>query len=50
MINDEADIVRVTDLTRVKAEVEAKERAEEEVSDEIRASMEAKRLEREREE
>ena len=47
MINDEADIVRVSALARVKAEAEAKDRAAGEVSAEIRASMEAERSERE---
>ena len=48
MLDDEADIVRVVALARVKAEAKAKERAAEEVSAEIRASMEAERSERER--
>ena len=50
MINNEADIVRFSALARVKAEAEAKERAAEEVSAEIMASMEAERLEKERSE
>ena len=41
MLGDEADIVRVADLYRVNTEAKAKERAAEEVSTEIRASMEA---------
>ena len=48
MLNDEADIVMFSALARVKAEAETKERAAEEVSDEIRASMEAKQPERQR--
>ena len=48
ILDDEADIVRVAALARVKAEAEAKERAAEEVSADIRASMEAERSERER--
>ena len=50
MLNDEAGIVRVAALAREKDEAEANERAAKEVSAEIRARMEAERLEREREE
>ena len=39
MLDDEADIVRVATLDRVKAEAEAKEREAEEVSAEIRARI-----------
>ena len=48
MLNDEANIVRFAALARVKSEAEAKERAAEEVSAEIRARMKANRLERKR--
>ena len=41
MLNDEADIVRVIALARVKAKAEVKERAAEEGSAEIRVRMEA---------
>ena len=47
---DEAGIVRVATFYKVKAEAKAKERTDGEVSDEIRARMEAERLERDREE
>ena len=48
MFDDETDIVRVTDLARVKAEAEVNKRAAEEVLDENRDRMEAERSERER--
>ena len=47
-LNAKADIFRVTTLARVKAGAEANERSAEEVSDEIRDSMEAKLSEREK--
>ena len=49
MIDNKANIFRVADLDGVKAEAEAKERAAEEFSADIRARMEAERLDRERE-
>ena len=49
MLDDEAKIVRFSALDRVEAEAEAKERSAEEVSSDIRSSMKAGRLERERE-
>ena len=48
MLDDEADIVRVAALARVKSESEANERESEEISTDIRARMEAERSERER--
>ena len=48
MLNDQANIFRVAALARVKAEAGTKERAADEVSANIKASMEANRLERER--
>ena len=48
MLNNEADTVSVAALARLKAESKARERAAEEVLDEIRARMEAERLEIER--
>ena len=48
MLDDEAYISRVSALVRVKAKAEAKERAAEEVSAKIRASMAAERSEIER--
>ena len=48
MLDDEANIVRVAALARLKAEDEAKDRAAEEVSAEIKDKMEAERSERER--
>ena len=48
MLDDEADIFRVSALARVKAEAKANERAAEEVSAKIRSSMEAKQSEIER--
>ena len=48
MLDNEASIVRVSALARVKAGAEANERSAEEVSDEIRDSMEAKLSEREK--
>ena len=48
MLGDEADIGRFSALDRVEAEAEAKERSAEEVSSDIRSSMKAERLERER--
>ena len=41
MIDDEDDIIRVTALSRAKAEAKAKERAAKEFSTEIRSRMEA---------
>ena len=41
MLDNEADIVRIAALARVKSKAEAKERAAEEVSAKIRASMKA---------
>ena len=46
MLDNEANIVRVATLDRVKAYAKAKEREAGEVSSKIRARMEAKRLER----
>ena len=43
MLDGESDIVKVTALARVKAEAEAKERADEEVLANIRARMDNKR-------
>ena len=48
MLDNEANILRFSALDRVKAEAEAKERAAKEVSAEIRASVDAEQLERER--
>ena len=42
MIDEEADIVRLSALARERAEAEANESSAKEVSSEIRASMEAK--------
>ena len=48
MIDNKANIFRVEALVRMKAEAEANDRAAEGVSYEIRAMMEAEKLERER--
>ena len=50
MLDDEANIVRVSALAKVKAEEEAKERETEEVSANIKDRMEAELSERDREE
>ena len=46
MLDNEADIVRVASLDRVKADAEALERATEEVLGKIRARMEPNQSER----
>ena len=48
MLDEKADIVRVAALARVNSEAEAKDRADDEVSAEIRSRIEAERSERER--
>ena len=48
MLDDKANIIRVAALARVKAKAEAKERAYEEASSDIRSRMEAEKSERER--
>ena len=48
MIEDEADLVRVSALAREKFDAEANEMASEEVSAETRSRLEAERSERER--
>ena len=48
MLDDKANIVRVADLARVKAEAKVKEREAEEVLSDIRARMEAERSDIER--
>ena len=50
MLDDEADIVRVSAFTRVNAEAEDNERADEKVLAKIKDSMEDKRSGRERKE
>ena len=48
MIHDEANIVRVAVLDRVKSEAEANDRLDNKFSAKIRARMEARQSERER--
>ena len=50
MLNHQTNIVKISDLVTVKIKTEDKERAAEEVSSNIRASMKSKRSERKREE